>query len=119
MYDKLFSTAQFDMKPVIALAEVNANIADKMIKLQSSYVCNMLDASVAHMKAVTEMSDANKVIEAQQAFVKDSNQKLLDVSQENIALLTAARDEASKLFNIPSSVAPAATAKKAASKKAA
>ncbi|MEY3038625.1 MAG: hypothetical protein RL143_1192 [Pseudomonadota bacterium] len=81
------------MKPVMAMAEINKKTAEALISLQSSYVTEVVNASLAQMKTLSETKDAKAALELQVAFLKDAEAKMTEVAEKEIAALAAAKAE--------------------------
>jgi hypothetical protein len=120
MYEKFAIDSKFDLKPLMDLVETNVSVTEKLLQQQASYVVEVLNASVDHVKSLGDISEVSAAIEAQQSFAQSMGQRFVDVAKLQFETLTEAKDAASKLFDLEA-VAPvkAAPAKKAPAKKAA
>lgn len=121
MYEKFISEAKVNMQPVLELVEANVSVTEKLVQQQASYMIEVLNASVDHVKSLGDVTDVSTAVEAQQAFAQNMGQRFVDAAKAQFETLTEAKDAASKLFEgaVPAAAAPAAPAKKAPAKKAA
>lgn len=85
------------MKPVMDMAEINKKTTEKLITLQSQYVSDFVNASLAQMKALTETREPKSAFEAQVKYLKDMEARMTDVAEKEVAALTAAREELTAL----------------------
>jgi phasin family protein len=81
------------MKPVMDMAEINKKTTEKLIALQSQYVTDFVNSSLAQMKALTETKEPKAAFEAQVKYLKEMEAKMTDVAEKEVAALTAAREE--------------------------
>lgn len=85
------------MKPVMDMAEINKKTAERLIALQSSYVTEVVNASLAQMKTLSETKDAKDALELQVKYLKDAEAKMTEVAEKEIAALAEAKAELSTL----------------------
>ncbi|MEM5537196.1 phasin family protein [Neptuniibacter pectenicola] len=95
MYDDLMKDVQEKMKPAIDVAEVNKKALETLFSLQSEYVTDFVDSSVAQLKALSEVKDAKDAIELQVQFFKNLEVKMTSVAEKELAALTTAKEEIS------------------------
>ncbi|WP_082792439.1 phasin family protein [Neptuniibacter marinus] len=97
MYDDLMKDVQEKMQPAIDVAEVNKKALETLFSLQSEYVTDFVDSSVAQLKALSEVKDAKDAIELQVQFFKNLEVKMTSVAEKELAALTTAKDEISDI----------------------
>ncbi len=85
------------MKPVMDIAEINKKTAEKLIALQSSFVTEVVNASLAQMKTLSETKDAKAAVELQVKYLKDAEAKMTEVAEKEIAALAEAKAELTSL----------------------
>ncbi|MDO6515158.1 phasin family protein [Neptuniibacter sp. 2_MG-2023] len=95
MYDDLMKDVQEKMQPAIDVAEVNKKALETLFSLQSEYVTDFVDSSVAQLKALSEVKDAKDAIELQVQFFKNLEVKMTSVAEKELAALTTAKEEIS------------------------
>ena len=95
MYDDLMKDVQEKMQPAIDVAEVNKKALETLFSLQSEYVTDFVDSSVAQLKALSEVKDAKDAIDLQVEFFKNLEVKMTSVAEKELAALTTAKDEIS------------------------
>lgn len=93
MYEDMMKDVQNKMKPVTDMAEINKSTAEKLISLQTAYVTDLFNAGVAQMKALSETKEPKAAIELQVKYFKDLEAKLTNVAEQEIATLTAAKEQ--------------------------
>lgn len=93
MYEDMMKDVKDNMKPVVDMAEINKKAAEKLIALQSGYVTDFVNATMAQMQALSSIKDPKEAIELQVEFVKTLEAKLSSVAEEEIAALNSAKDE--------------------------
>ncbi|MCV6609454.1 MAG: phasin family protein [Amphritea sp.] len=93
MYEDMMKDVQENMKPVVDMAEINKKAAEKLIELQSGYVSDFVNSTMAQMKALSSVSDPQEAINLQVEYVKQLEAKLTTVAEEEMATLTEAKDE--------------------------
>ncbi|WP_299203137.1 phasin family protein [uncultured Amphritea sp.] len=93
MYEDMMKDVKENMKPVVDMAEINKKAAEKLIALQSGYVSDFVNATMAQMQALSSIKDPKEAIELQVEFVKTLEAKLSSVAEEEIAALNSAKDE--------------------------
>ncbi|CAI8239023.1 MAG: Uncharacterised protein [Marinobacterium sp. xm-d-530] len=86
------------MKPMMAMAEINKKTAEALIGLQSSYVTEVVNASLSQMKSLTEVKDPKAALELQVKYLKDAEAKMTEVAEKEIAALAAAKAELTELM---------------------
>lgn len=87
MYDELNKK----MKPVMDMAEINRKTAEKLISLQSAYVSNFINSSLAQMKTLASIQDPKTAIEAQIQYLKSLEAQISDVAQKEVSALSEAK----------------------------
>jgi hypothetical protein len=95
MYDDLMKDVQEKMQPAIDVAEVNKKALETLFSLQSEYVTDFVDSSVAQLKALTEVKEAKDAIELQVEYFKNLEVKMTSVAEKELAALTTAKEEIS------------------------
>lgn len=85
------------MKPVMDMAEINKKTTETLISLQSQYVSDFVNASLAQMKTLTEAKEPKSAFEAQVKYLKEIEAKMTDVAEKEVAALTAAREELTEI----------------------
>ena len=93
MYEDLMKDVQEKMQPAIDVAEVNKKALETLFALQSEYVTDFVDSSVAQLKALTEVKEAKDAVELQVQFFKDLEGKMTAVAEKEMAALTEAKEE--------------------------
>lgn len=110
------------MKPVMDMAEINKKTAEKLIALQSSFVTDVVNASLAQMKTLAETKDPKAAMELQVKFLKDAETKMTEVAEKELAAFAEAKAELSnvveKSFSDMASAQPFAELQKFMSPKA-
>ncbi|BBB29752.1 phasin family protein [Neptunomonas japonica] len=97
MYEDMMKDVQNKMKPVTDMAEINKSTAEKLISLQTAYVTDLFNAGVAQMKALSETKEPKAAIELQVKYFKDLEAKLTNVAEQEIATLTAAKEQLTEI----------------------
>lgn len=97
MYDDLMKDVQEKMQPAIDVAEVNKKALETLFSLQSEYVTDFVDSSVAQLKALSEVKEAKEAIELQVQFMKNLETKMTTTAEKEFAALTAAKEEISEI----------------------
>lgn len=97
MYDDLMKDVQEKMQPAIDVAEVNKKALETLFSLQSEYVTDFVDSSVAQLKALSEVKEAKDAIELQVQFFKNLELKTTTVAEKELAALTSAKEEISEI----------------------
>ena len=98
MYEDLVKMAQDSLKPMMKLVENNTALAIKMMQSQSVKANELMQANLAHVKALVETKDMNEAVEMQQKYVETLNEKLVTAAKENAVEIEAALTEAGKIF---------------------
>ncbi|MDF2180679.1 phasin family protein [Neptuniibacter sp. CAU 1671] len=93
MYEDLLKDVQEKMKPAIDVAEANKKAVEALFSLQSEYVTDFVDSSVAQMKALSETKDPKEAVDLQLKFFKTLEGKLTSVAEKELAAITAAKEE--------------------------
>jgi len=93
MYEDMMKDVKENMKPVVDMAEINKKAAEKLIELQSGYVSDFVNATMAQMQALSAVTDPQKAIDLQVAYVKQLEEKLTSVAEEEMATLNTAKEE--------------------------
>jgi len=86
------------MKPMMAMAEINKKTAEALIGLQSSYVTDVVNASLAQMKTLAEAKDPQAALKLQVEFLKSAEAKMTEVAEKEIAALADAKAELTELM---------------------
>ncbi|MCP4597842.1 phasin family protein [Neptuniibacter sp.] len=95
MYEDLMKDVQEKMQPAIDVAEVNKKALETLFSLQSEYVTDFVDSSVAQLKALSEVKEAKEAVELQVKFFKELEGKMTSVAEKEMAALTEAKEEIS------------------------
>ena len=93
MYEDLLKDVQEKMKPAIDVAEANKKAVEALFSLQSEYVTDFVDSSVAQLKALSETKDPKEAVDLQMKFFKELEGKLSTVAEKELAALNAAKEE--------------------------
>ncbi|MBN1005400.1 phasin family protein [Amphritea pacifica] len=93
MYEEMMKDVQENMKPVVDMAEINKKAAEKLIELQSGYVSDFVNATMAQMQALSSIKDPKEAIDLQVEYVKTLETKLTNVAEEEMAALNSAKAE--------------------------
>ncbi|MDO6562551.1 phasin family protein [Amphritea sp. 1_MG-2023] len=93
MYEDMMKDVQENMKPVVDMAEINKKAVEKLIELQSGYVSDFVNATMAQMQALSSIKEPKEAIELQVDYVKQLETKLSNVAEEEMAALNSAKDE--------------------------
>ncbi|WP_428034897.1 phasin family protein [Amphritea sp.] len=93
MYEDMMKDVKENMKPVVDMAEINKKAAEKLIALQSGYVSDFVNATMAQMQALSSIKDPKEAIELQVEYVKTLEAKLSSVAEEEMAALNSAKEE--------------------------
>ncbi len=93
MYEDMMKDVQENMKPVVDMAEINKKAAEKLIELQSRYVSDFVNATMAQMQALSSIKDPQEAIDLQVEYVKQLENKLTSVAEEEMAALSSAKVE--------------------------
>lgn len=97
MYEDLMKDVQDKMQPAIDVAEINKKALETLFALQSEYVTDFVDSSVAQMKALSEVKEPKEAVELQVQFFKDLEGKMTTVAEKEIAALNDAKVEISEI----------------------
>ncbi len=97
MYDDLMKDVQEKMQPAIDVAEVNKKALEALFSLQSEYVTDFVDSSVAQLKALSEVKEPTQAIELQVQFFKQMESKMTAVAEKELAALTSAKEEITEI----------------------
>lgn len=89
----MMKDVQENMKPVVDMAEINKKAAEKLIELQSGYVSDFVNATMAQMQALSSIKDPKEAIDLQVEYVKTLEAKLSNVAEEEMAALNDAKTE--------------------------
>ncbi|MBQ0785669.1 MAG: phasin family protein [Amphritea sp.] len=93
MYEDMMKDVQENMKPVVDMAEINKKAAEKLIELQSRYVSDFVNATMAQMQALSSIKDPKEAIDLQVEYVKQLETRLTSVAEEEMAALSSAKVE--------------------------
>ena len=85
------------MKPMMDMAEINKKTAETLIAIQSSYMTDVVNASLAQMKVLSEMKDPKAAVELQVKFLKEAEAKMTEIAEKEIATLSDAKTELTAL----------------------
>lgn len=97
MYDDLMKDVQEKIQPAIDVAEVNKKALETLFALQSEYVTDFVDSSVAQLKALSEVKEPKDAIDLQVKFFKELEGKMTNVAEKEMAALTEAKVEISEI----------------------
>jgi len=97
MYDDLMKDVQEKMQPAIDVAEVNKKALETLFSLQSEYVTDFVDSSVAQLKALSEVKEPKEAVELQVEFFKALESKTTATAEKELAALTSAKEEISEI----------------------
>jgi len=98
MYDTMMKTFTDQMAPFTKVAEINTKTAEKLFELQSAFMTEMLNTGLAQVKALTGAAEPKAAVEMQISFYKEMEGKLVAAAEQEIAALTAAREELASVF---------------------
>ncbi|WP_299176590.1 phasin family protein [uncultured Neptuniibacter sp.] len=97
MYDDLMKDVQEKMQPAIDVAEVNKKALETLFSLQSEYVTDFVDSSVAQLKALSEVKEPKEAVDLQVQFFKSLETKMTETAEKELAALTTAKEEISEI----------------------
>lgn len=97
MYEDLMKDVQEKIQPAIDVAEVNKKALETLFALQSEYVTDFVDSSVAQLKALSEVKEPKEAVELQVKFFKELEGKMTDVAEKEMAALAEAKVEISEI----------------------
>ncbi|KAA0875403.1 phasin family protein [Nitrincola tapanii] len=80
-------------KPAVDMAEVNKTTAEKLFTLQSEYVTDFVNSSLAQFKALIDAKDPKEALHLQVEFFKTLDSKFTEVAEQELAALTEAKDK--------------------------
>ncbi|MGH1432093.1 MAG: phasin family protein [Neptuniibacter sp.] len=95
MYEDLMKDVQEKIQPAIDVAEINKKALETLFALQSEYVTDFVDSSVAQLKALSEVKEPKEAVELQVKFFKDLEGKMTEVAEKEMAALNDAKVEIS------------------------
>ncbi len=98
MYDNMLKEMQDKMKPVTDLVELNRKTAEKIFALQSELFTDSVNASLAQVKALTEVKEPKEAFELQMAFFKEQEAKWSNTAEQEFAALNEVREEITSLM---------------------
>ncbi|MBR9828708.1 MAG: phasin family protein [Oceanospirillales bacterium] len=98
MYDNMLKEMQSKMKPVTELAELNRKAAERIFALQSEFFTNSVNASIAQVKALTEVKDPKDAFTLQMNFLKEQEAQWSEVAEQELAALNEVREEVTSIF---------------------
>lgn len=98
MYEKMMNDARSTMKPVMDMVEVNSKAVEKLVQQQASYMSNVLNAGLEQSKTMTEVNDPAQAMEAQKAYIESMSKQLMSAAQENLQVMTEAKDAMQQIF---------------------
>lgn len=93
MYEDLMKDVQEKIQPAIDVAEINKKALETLFALQSEYVTDFVDSSVAQLKALSEVKDPKEAVDLQVKFFKGLEEKLTAVAEKEMAALNEAKEE--------------------------
>ncbi|RAU19332.1 phasin family protein [Nitrincola tibetensis] len=85
------------LKPALEMAEVNKSTAEKLIALQSDYVSDFVNTSLAQFKALVEAKDPQEALHLQVEYFKTLDAKFTHVAEKELAALTEAKDKITEI----------------------
>lgn len=85
------------MKPVMDMAEINKKTAEKLIALQSSFVSDIVNSSLAQMQTLAAAKDPKAAVELQVKYLKEAEAKMTEAAEKEIAALSEAKSELTDL----------------------
>jgi hypothetical protein len=97
MYNDIMKDLKDKMQPVVDITEINKKEAEKLFALQSACVTDLFNSSISQMKALTSVKEPKSALELQVQFFKTLESKLTDVTEQEIATLTEAKDQLSEI----------------------
>ncbi|MGH1462510.1 MAG: phasin family protein [Neptuniibacter sp.] len=95
MYEDLMKDVQDKIQPAIDVAEINKKALETLFSLQSEYVTDFVDSSVAQLKALSEVKEPKEAVDLQVKFFKELEGKMTTVAEKEMAALTEAKVEIS------------------------
>jgi len=86
------------MQPALDMAEINKTAAERLIALQSEYMADFFNSSLAQFKALTEVREPQDALKLQVEFFKTLDAKFTDIAEKELAVLTSAKDQLTDLI---------------------
>lgn len=93
MYDDMLKEMKEKMAPVVEMAEINKKTAETLISLQSDYFSDFVNASLAQVKALTEVKEPKEAVDLQVKYFKDLEAKTTSIAEKEMAALTEAKEQ--------------------------
>lgn len=81
------------IQPALDMAEINKKAAEKLISLQSDYVTDFVNSSLAQFKALLDTKDPKEALHLQIEFFKTVDAKFTEVAEKELAALSEAKDQ--------------------------
>lgn len=98
MYGEYSKMVREGFKPALKLAENNAALTVKLMHSHANSAADMIEANLAHMRAMVEVNDLNAAVELQQKHAESMVEKFASIARESTAAYEAAYTEAGKIF---------------------
>lgn len=83
-----------DFKPAMELYKLNTEAAEQLFKAQATYLQETLAAGMAQAEAMTSTQDAETLLKQQKAFAEETGNRMVKAAQENLEIVTKARQDA-------------------------
>lgn len=97
MYETMIKDVKDQMKPVVDMAEINKQTAEKLVALQSAFVSDCFNSALAQFNALTQVKEPKQIVELQIQYFKDFETKVANVAEQEIAAMTSAKDQISSI----------------------
>lgn len=97
MYETMIKDVKDQMKPVVDMAEINKQTAEKLVALQSAFVSECFNSALAQFNALTQVKEPKQIVELQMQYFKDFETKVSNVAEQEIAAMTSAKDQISTI----------------------
>ncbi|WP_409526342.1 phasin family protein [Nitrincola sp. MINF-07-Sa-05] len=96
--EEKFQPVKEKMQPALDMAEINKTAAERLIALQTEYVSDFVNSSLAQLKALTEVREPQDALKLQVEFFKTLDAKFTDVAEKELAVLSGAKDQLTDLI---------------------
>ncbi len=98
MYDNLFNDMKSKMQPILSVAEINRKAFEKLAALQTECITDCVNASLKQLKTLGSEKNAEKITASQFEFIRSVEGKLSSAAEQNLATISEAKGEISKLI---------------------
>lgn len=97
MYDDMLKEMKDKMAPVVEMAEINKKTAETLVSLQTEYISDFVNASLAQIKSLTEVKEPKEAFDLQLKYFKELESKMSGTVEKEVAALSEARDQLTEL----------------------